>query len=99
MLVFERRPSWLELMLPMRSTVLGQIWHRVLVAGLVAAAVTVIRSLGYLPTQTITVHPFTLIGLALSIIIGFRNTTCYQRFHDGRVLWGRLVNRARSFAR
>jgi putative membrane protein len=43
--------------------------------------------------------PFTLISLALGVFLGFRNNTSYDRFWEGRKLWGRLVNDARSFAR
>jgi ion channel-forming bestrophin family protein len=43
--------------------------------------------------------PFTLISLALGVFLGFRNNTSYDRYWEGRKLWGRLVNDARSFAR
>lgn len=99
MQVLDSRPSWLALMLRVRGTVLTQIWPRMLVVGLVSVAVTLARHHEHLPERTITLQPFTLIGLALSIILGFRNTTCYQRFHEARMLWGRLVNRSRSFCR
>ncbi|MCA9700641.1 MAG: bestrophin, partial [Myxococcales bacterium] len=42
---------------------------------------------------------FSLIGLALSIFLGFRNNTGYDRFWEGRKLWGALVNVSRSFTR
>ena len=43
--------------------------------------------------------PFTIVGLALSIFLGFRNQACYQRWWEGRILWGRLVNAARTYSR
>lgn len=43
--------------------------------------------------------PFTLIGIALSIFMSFRNTVCYNRWWEGRQLWGRLIIATRSFAR
>jgi putative membrane protein len=33
--------------------------------------------------------PFTLIGLALSIFMSFRNNACYDRWWEGRKQWGR----------
>ena len=51
------------------------------------------------PSKTLTVLPFTLIGLALSIFLGFRNNTSYDRFWEGRKLWGGLVNASRSITR
>jgi ion channel-forming bestrophin family protein len=43
--------------------------------------------------------PFSLIGLALAIFLGFRNTPAYDRFWEARKLWGDLLHRSRSFAR
>ena len=46
---------------------------------------------------TLSTLPFSLIGLALGIFLGFRNNTSYDRFWEGRKLWGRMINVSRSF--
>jgi putative membrane protein len=43
--------------------------------------------------------PLTLIGSALSIFLGFRTNSAYQRWWEGRILWGGIVNQSRNFAR
>jgi len=43
--------------------------------------------------------PFSLIGIALAIFVAFRNTASYERFWEGRKLWGLLLNETRSLAR
>jgi putative membrane protein len=43
--------------------------------------------------------PFTLIGLALSIFMSFRNNACYDRWWEARRLWGQLIIASRAFAR
>jgi len=48
---------------------------------------------------TLSTVPFSLIGLALAIFLGFRNTAAYDRFWEARKLWGDLLHRSRSFAR
>lgn len=48
---------------------------------------------------SLTTLPFTLIGVPLGIFLGFRNNTAYDRFWEGRKLWGSLVNTTRSFTR
>jgi putative membrane protein len=48
---------------------------------------------------TLTPVPFTLIGLALAIFLGFRNGAAYERFWEARKLWGDLVHRSRTLAR
>lgn len=43
--------------------------------------------------------PFTLFGIALALFLGFRNNASYERFWEGRKLWGALLNDTRSLAR
>ena len=43
--------------------------------------------------------PLTVVGAALSIFIGFRNNTVYDRWWEGRTLWGSLINQSRTLAR
>ncbi|MBI3233403.1 MAG: hypothetical protein HYZ42_05075 [Bacteroidetes bacterium] len=40
----------------------------------------------------------TLIGFALSMLLVFRTNTAYERWWEGRKLWGSLVNNSRSLA-
>lgn len=47
----------------------------------------------------ISAIPFTLIGIALSIFMSFRNSACYDRWWEGRKLWGGLIVACRSLAR
>jgi ion channel-forming bestrophin family protein len=43
--------------------------------------------------------PLTLFGTALALFLGFRDNSAYQRWWEGRVLWGGMINASRSFAR
>lgn len=43
--------------------------------------------------------PFTVIGIALSIFLAFRNNASYERWWEGRKLWGQLIHVCRTFAR
>lgn len=98
MFVLDQRPSWRQLIFRWHGAISGQIKGRV--AAVVAVA-TVVTILHYQFNQMVhlTPLPFTLIGLALSIFLGFRNNTSYQRYWEGRILWGRMVNVSRTFAR
>ncbi len=51
------------------------------------------------PYLSIAPTPLTVVGAALSIFIGFRNNTVYDRWWEGRTLWGALINNSRTFAR
>ena len=43
--------------------------------------------------------PLTLFGTALALFLGFRDGSAYQRWWEGRVLWGAMINASRSLAR
>ncbi|MFT3708075.1 MAG: bestrophin family ion channel [Archangium sp.] len=43
--------------------------------------------------------PFQIAGVALAIFLGFRNNSAYDRWWEGRKLWGGIVNASRSYAR
>jgi putative membrane protein len=98
-IVHEKRPPWLALVLTYRGAALERIRARLLAVFLVALGATLAADHFHVLRTTISLVPFTLIGLALSIFLGFRNNTSYDRFWEGRRLWGALVNVTRSFAR
>ncbi len=43
--------------------------------------------------------PLTLLGSALALFLGFRVNSAYQRWWEGRTLWGAMTNASRSLAR
>jgi ion channel-forming bestrophin family protein len=92
------RLRWLQLVLRWRGSILPRIWFRVLVSTTVAVGVVLFDELVH-PRRLLTVVPFTLVGLAISIFLGFRNNTSYDRFWEGRKLWGSFVNTSRTMAR
>lgn len=99
MIVLPRR-TWIRDIFTYHGTVLPRIWRRLLVIGALALLLTVGHlELGLFVPQDITTLPFTLTGFALSVFLGFRTTTAYNRYWEGRTLWGALINTNRSFAR
>jgi putative membrane protein len=99
MIVPDRKMSWFRLLFDVRGSTLPRIGGRLFAVFLVACAVTLESYLTGGVEHDLTVVPFTLISLALGVFLGFRNNTSYDRYWEGRKLWGRLVNDARSFAR
>lgn len=92
-------PSWLRIMFHLRGSSASRIWRRWLLVVVAATVITALHHYGWYPITDLTLAPFTLIGLALSIFLGFRNNTSYDRFWEGRKLWGRVVNASRTLAR
>jgi len=68
-----------------------------LVFAVSAAVAAVHQFLDYKPA--VAPLPFSVVGVALSIFLAFRNNAAYDRYWEGRKLWGGLVNASRSFGR
>jgi len=47
----------------------------------------------------LTVAPFSILGVAIAIFLGFRNNACYARYVEARQLWGQLMIASRSLFR
>ncbi|MGQ0505952.1 MAG: bestrophin family protein [Myxococcaceae bacterium] len=96
---------WLDVKRPWISFVLvggkalPRIWRRVLVVTALSVVFMLLYEPFTLSRANITSTPFVLIGLPLGIFLGFRNTAAFDRFWEGRKLWGSLVNTTRSLAR
>ncbi|CAD7338368.1 hypothetical protein SPHS6_02041 [Sphingobium sp. S6] len=43
--------------------------------------------------------PLALFGSALALFLGFRSNSAYQRWWEGRMLWGLMINASRNLAR
>ncbi|HBZ05297.1 MULTISPECIES: bestrophin family protein [Massilia] len=98
-MIVRERPNGLRLFLTMRGSILSSIWKSLSVTTLLAVVISWTHGeLGDYKVH-LTITPFTLMGLPLAIFLGFRNNSAYDRFWEGRKLWGELVLRGRNFAR
>lgn len=99
-MIVRDRPSALGLMLAWKGSVVPHILPHILLAGLFAVVVTWISRHHYLDGFVeYTLLPFTLMGIALSILLSVRNTATYNRWWEARQQWGRMVYEMRSLAR
>ncbi len=48
------------------------------------------------PKSTTEIH--SLLGIVLGLFLVFRTNTAYDRWWEGRIIWGELVNTSRNFA-
>jgi putative membrane protein len=69
----------------------------------IVTSITIVVSVGYTSfgckQLAIPILPIGILGTALAILLGFRNNSAYDRWWEGRRLWGAFVNDSRSFAR
>ncbi len=96
-MIIDKR-SWFRSLAAVRGTSLPRTWLRLFVTVVFAVVVTALYETGRIGAS-LSPLPFSLIGVALGIFLGFRNNTSYDRFWEGRKLWGRMVNVSRSLTR
>lgn len=98
-MIVKKRPNGLHLFFILRGSVIPRIIRPLAATVALSIAVTCLHGKVFDFKVTLTPIPFSLIGLALAIFFGFRNTASYDRFWEGRRQWGELVIRTRSLAR
>lgn len=83
----------------LQGSFFGRLWRPLLLQFIFACAVSFYQS--HLPQYHVPLNAavFTLLGIALAIYHGFCNNAAYDRFWEGRKLWGALIWQERSFAR
>jgi ion channel-forming bestrophin family protein len=98
-MIVKQNRSWLKMIFTVRGSALKETWRRITVITILSVMVTVVEKVEGWDVYTLTLTPFTLIGVALGIFLGFRTNAAYDRYWEGRKLWGAMVNESRSFAR
>ena len=98
-MIVKDKVSWVRLLFHFRGSSFMETWPRILTVTVTASVVTYIELYYSIQAYTLTTTPFLLVGVALGIFLGFRNSASYDKFWEGRKLWGALVNTARSLTR
>jgi putative membrane protein len=80
------------------GSALPLVLPRALVIGLFALAVTAIDRNDRLPNLRIEITPFEVAGGALGVLLVLRTNAGYERWWEGRKLWGGIVNQSRNLA-
>ncbi|HBG04349.1 MAG: bestrophin [Geobacteraceae bacterium GWC2_58_44] len=98
-MIVRERPNGLRLFFIIRGSIVPRIKWPLFVTVLLASLVTITHGTLFRLKITMTPIPFSLIGLALAIFIGFRNSASYDRYWEGRKLWGELIIMCRTLTR
>ncbi|WP_267404260.1 MULTISPECIES: bestrophin family ion channel [unclassified Chryseobacterium] len=98
-MIVRQRANWLRMLFIWRGSVLKKIIVQLSVIVLFSLFIYFFK--GRIFDYKVHLNPtiFTLIGLALAIFMGFCNSASYDRFWEGRKLWGLLVIETRSLTR
>lgn len=89
--------SWFRVALQIRCSVIPSIIPRVIFCAVFGFFISILHYFDYnvaLPSLSSVVP-----SIVLGLLLVFRTNTAYERFWEGRKLWGTLVNTVRNFAR
>jgi putative membrane protein len=98
-MIVRPRPGPFSLWFILRGSILPMIAPQLVTVLAVSVGVVWLHSVAPRHFRDVTPAPFTLLGLALSIFLGFRNNACYERWWEGRKQWGQLVAETRGLVR
>lgn len=82
-----------------QGSVLSKVFPRLIVLFIFSFGVVYFHGTFFHYKIPLNAGPFTLVGVALAIFLGFYNNASYDRYWEGRKLWGALLNDTRSLAR
>ncbi|HEY9691819.1 MAG TPA: bestrophin family ion channel [Oculatellaceae cyanobacterium] len=92
-----RENNWFQIALTLKGSVIPAIYKRVIFCGAFGFFISILDHFG------VPVSFTNLDGVVSSIVLGlllvFRTNTAYERFWEGRKIWGTLVNNVRNLAR
>ena len=89
--------NWLDHFFDVRGSLVKEIGVRVAVCGLWAAAVVLCHKRVAPIGISSLLH--TLVGTALGLLLVIRTNSSYDRYWEGRKLWGGIVNECRNLIR
>ena len=98
-MIVRNRPTLLKLFFILRGSVIQRIFPQVLFVFALSALVVWAHRVDPGLVPSVSSGPFALLGIALSVFLGFRNNACYDRWWEARKDWGQLIFTARDLAR
>ncbi len=98
-MIVRPRPTLWQVMFSFRGSIIRQIYRRIFLVALLSAIIVFFHRAAPGVIPAFEGAPFALLGIALSVFLAFRNSSCYDRWWEGRKLWGELVYTARDLIR
>jgi ion channel-forming bestrophin family protein len=89
--------KWLDHFFDIRGSLVREIFLRVTLCMVWTTGVVTIHFLWFPLQISSLLH--SLVGLALGLLLVFRTNASYDRFWEGRKLWGGIVNETRNLVR
>lgn len=91
------KTDWLHMLVSPRGSFSPGLMRRVMAFGAIAGAIWLAHR--FYPRVVLAIGLYEVAGAVIALILAFRTNTSYNRFWEGRTLWGSIVNASRNLAR
>lgn len=98
-MIIRDKTNSFALLFAWHGTILPKVFPALMVVVLISAALVYMAARHYVSVPEVPAIGFTIFGVILSIFLSFRNTACYDRWWEGRKLWGALIADTRHIVR
>ncbi|HXB09006.1 MAG TPA: bestrophin family ion channel [Puia sp.] len=98
-MIIRKKEHWFRMLFIWRGSVISQLIPRLGLLLIVSILIVWFSETLFKYNIHLNPAPFTLFGIALALFLGFRNSASYDRFWEGRKLWGSLITTSRNLAR
>ena len=98
MIVRDKNNS-IGLLFAWQGTILPKVLPALVLVVLISALLVYLSQAHLVSLPAVPAIGFTIFGVILSIFLSFRNTACYERWWEGRKLWGALIATTRHLSR
>lgn len=98
-MIIRKKEHWFKMLFIWHGSVLPTVLPRLILLLIISICVVWFRGTIFSFKVPLNPVPLTLFGFVLALFLGFRNNVSYDRFWEGRKLWGALLNDTRSLAR
>ena len=98
-MIIRKKEHWFKMLFIWRGSVISQLIPRLGILLVISILIVCFREWLYKYNIHLNPAPFTLFGIALALFLGFRNSASYDRFWEGRKLWGGMITTSRNLTR
>jgi len=98
-MIIRKKEHWFKMLFVWHGSVLPRLLPRLILLFVLSVGVAYLHGIIFSFKIPLNPAPLTLFGFVLALFLGFRNNVSYDRFWEGRKLWGALLNVARSLTR
>ncbi|EPF73635.1 bestrophin family protein [Acinetobacter rudis] len=98
-MIVRDKSNILTLLFAWQGTILPKVLPALLIVMLISGGLVYLSAQHYLKIPAVPAIGFTIFGVILSIFLSFRNNACYDRWWEGRKLWGALIANSRHISR